>query len=131
MTTSFAPTEATTFNADNPFAERSTLPFGAPPLDRIRDDDFTPAIEEGMRRQLEEVKAIADREDSPTFDNTIVALERSGELLTRVLKTFGAVTSANRRTRHPSWRPTATRFCSTRRFFAECGPSMSDGKNSR
>ena len=95
MTTSFAPTEATTFNADNPFAERSTLPFGAPPLDRIRDDDFTPAIEEGMRRQLEEVKAIADREDSPTFDNTIVALERSGELLTRVLKTFGAVTSAN------------------------------------
>jgi len=95
MTTSLAPTEATTFNADNPFAERSTLPFGAPPLDRIRDDDFTPAIEEGMRRQLEEVKAIADREDSPTFDNTIVALERSGELLTRVLKTFGAVTSAN------------------------------------
>ena len=95
MTTSFAPTEATTFNADNPFAERSTLPFGAPPLDRIRDDDFTPAIEEGMRRQLEEVKAIADGEDSPTFDNTIVALERSGELLTRVLKTFGAVTSAN------------------------------------
>ena len=83
------------FTPDNPFAERSSLPFGAPPLDRIRDDDFAPAIEEGMRRQLHEVEAIANRADAPTFENTLVALERSGELLTRVLKTFGAVTSAN------------------------------------
>jgi peptidyl-dipeptidase Dcp len=94
MTTSLAPTEATTF-AGNPFAERSKHPFGAPPLDRIRDEHFAPAIEEGMRRQLHEVDAIAGREDAPTFANTIVALEQSGELLTRVLKTFGAVTSAN------------------------------------
>jgi peptidyl-dipeptidase Dcp len=94
MTTSLAPTEAATF-AGNPFAERSKLPFGAPPLDRIRDEHFAPAIEEGMRRQLREVDAITEREDAPTFANTIVALEQSGELLTRVLKTFGAVTSAN------------------------------------
>src|SRR4051812_2223852 len=83
------------FAADNPFAERSRLPFGAPPLDRIRDEHFAPAIEEGMRCQLREVETIADRTDSPTFENTIVPLEQSGELLTRVLKTFGALTSAN------------------------------------
>src|SRR6476661_3700823 len=94
MTISLAPNEAATF-ASNPFAERSKLPFGAPPLDRIRDEHFAPAIEEGMRRQLREVDAITEREDAPTFANTIVALEQSGELLTRVLKTFGAVTSAN------------------------------------
>ena len=95
MTVCTPTTQTALFTPDNPFAERSSLPFGAPPLDRIRDDDFAPAIEEGMRRQLLEVEAIADRADAPTFENTLVALERSGELLTRVLKTFGAVTSAN------------------------------------
>jgi len=95
MTTSFTPTETIVFAEDNPFAAPSGLPFGAPPLDRIRDEDFPPAIAEGMRRQLREVEDIVTRSDAPTFDNTIVALERSGELLTRVLKTFGALTSAN------------------------------------
>jgi peptidyl-dipeptidase Dcp len=97
MTASATPTAQQTvpFLSSNPFAERSTLPFGAPPLDRIRDDDFAPAIEEGMRRQLREVDAIAEQADAPTFENTIVALERSGEMLTRVLKVFGAVTAAN------------------------------------
>ncbi|HTL35359.1 MAG TPA: M3 family metallopeptidase, partial [Kofleriaceae bacterium] len=79
----------------NPFFERSSLAFGAPPFDRLQDEDYQPAIEEGMRRQIAEVEAIARDADAPTFDNTIVALERSGELLTRVLKAFGAVTSAN------------------------------------
>lgn len=96
MTTSITPpSETAVFSRDNPFAAPSTLPFGAPPLDRIRDEDFPPAIDEGMRRQLHEVGAIVAQDDPPTFDNTIVALERSGELLTRVLKTFGALTSAN------------------------------------
>ena len=95
MTVCTPTTQATLFTPDNPFAERSRLPFGAPPLDRIRDEDFAPAIEEGMRRQLREVEEIAGRGDAPTFENTLVALERSGELLTRVLKTFGALTSAN------------------------------------
>ncbi|MEP6494061.1 MAG: M3 family metallopeptidase [bacterium] len=80
---------------DNPFFEPSTLPFGAPHFDHIRDGDYEPAIEEGMRRHLEEVAAIADERDAPTFDNTIVALERTGSLLTRVLKVFGGLTSAN------------------------------------
>jgi peptidyl-dipeptidase Dcp len=83
------------FPIDNPFYAPSTLPFGAPPFDRIHDDDYQPAIEEGMRRQLAEVAAIAGQAAPPTFENTVVALERSGELLTRVLKVFGGLTSAN------------------------------------
>jgi peptidyl-dipeptidase Dcp len=83
------------FNSDNPFFEPSGLPFGAPPFDRIRDEHYQPAIEEGMRRHRVEVDAIVATDAPPTFDNTIVALERSGDLLTRVLRAFGAVTSAN------------------------------------
>jgi peptidyl-dipeptidase Dcp len=90
VTTKIAP-----FTNDNPFAAASTLPFGAPPFDKIRDADYQPAIEEGMRRHLTEVDAIADQTAPPTFENTIVALERSGEMLTRVLKAFGGVTGAN------------------------------------
>jgi peptidyl-dipeptidase Dcp len=95
MTSTETPTEAAVFTGNNPFAAPSTLPFGAPPLDRIRDDDFPPAIDEGMRRQIHEVDEIVGQTEAPTFENTIVALERSGELLARVLKVFGALTSAN------------------------------------
>jgi peptidyl-dipeptidase Dcp len=80
---------------DNPFFESSPLPFGTPPFDRIRDEDYLPAIEAGMRQQLTEVEQIASQPAAPTFENTLVALERSGQLLTRALKTFGAVTGAN------------------------------------
>jgi peptidyl-dipeptidase Dcp len=96
VTTTITPAAATVvFTKDNPFASPSTLLFGAPPFDRIHDSDYQPAIEEGMRRHLAEVDAIADQAAPPTFDNTIVALEKSGELLTRVLKVFGGVTGAN------------------------------------
>lgn len=81
--------------ADNPFATASTLPFGAPAFDRIRDEHYEPAIDEGMRRHLAEVEAIADQSGPATLENTLAALERSGDLLTRVLKVFGAITSAN------------------------------------
>jgi peptidyl-dipeptidase Dcp len=80
---------------ENPLFAPSTLPFGAPPFDRIRDTDYGPAIEEGMRSHLAEVAAIADQAAEPTFENTIVALERAGVLLTRVLKVFGTVAAAN------------------------------------
>lgn len=80
---------------DNPFAEPSALPFGAPPFDRIRDEHYGPAIEEGIRRHLAEVEAIAHQDAAPSFENTIVALERSGQLLSRVVKVFDAITSAN------------------------------------
>src|SRR5512146_154493 len=80
---------------DNPFAEPSPLPFGAPPFDRIRDEHFSPAIDEGIRRHLAEVEAIANQDASPTFENTIAALELSGQLLARVVRVFDAITSAN------------------------------------
>ena len=89
-----APSATADFD-DNPFARPSPLPYGAPPFDRIDDADYEPAIEEGMRRHLAEIEAIAANPAPPTFENTIVALERSGDLLTRVLKAFGGVTSAN------------------------------------
>jgi peptidyl-dipeptidase Dcp len=81
--------------AENPFFAASTLPYQAPPFDKIKDSDFQPAIEEGMRRRIAEVDKIANQSDAPTFDNTIVAMERTGALLTRVSKVFSALTGAN------------------------------------
>src|SRR6185437_6349461 len=79
----------------NPFFETSTLPFQAPPFDKITDADYQPAIEEGMKRQLAEIRQIADNPEPPTFENTYVAMEKSGVMLTRVMMVFGAVTGAN------------------------------------
>ena len=81
--------------ASNPFAAASTLPFHAPPFDKIKDADYQPAIEAGMREQLAEIEKIADSKDAPTFENTIVAMEKSGQLLARVGAVFGAVAGAN------------------------------------
>jgi peptidyl-dipeptidase Dcp len=79
----------------NPFFAPSTLPFHAPPFDRIHDADYRPAIEAGMKQQLAQIDSIANQAAAPTFDNTLVAMERSGTLLTRVMRAFNAVTSAN------------------------------------
>jgi len=87
--------QATDFGPSNPFYAASTLPFQAPPFDRIKDGDYQPAIDAGMARQIDEVQAIADNSEPPTFDNTIVALERSGQLLNRVMAAFNCVTGAN------------------------------------
>jgi peptidyl-dipeptidase Dcp len=83
------------FGPGNPFYAPSTLPFQAPPFDRIQDSDYQPAIEAGMAQQLAEVRAIADSPDTPTFENTVVAMEKGGRLLDRVMSVFDAVTSAN------------------------------------
>jgi peptidyl-dipeptidase Dcp len=83
------------FGPSNPFYAPSTLPFQAPPFDKIHDADYRPAIEAGMAEQLDEVKAIAGNPAPPTFENTIVALEKSGRLLDRVMSVFDAVTGAN------------------------------------
>ena len=80
---------------ENALLAASTLPFQAPPFDRITDADYQPAIEEGMRQHLAEVRAIADNPEPPTFANTFEALERSGALLTRAVTVFFAMTSAN------------------------------------
>src|SRR6266496_6851994 len=66
---------------DNPLLVESTLPYHAPPFDKIKDEHFVPAIEAGMREELKEIDPIANSSDKPTFDNTIVALERTGRLL--------------------------------------------------
>jgi len=79
----------------NPFFSTSTLPFQAPPFDKIKDSDYQPAIEEGMKQQMAEIRKIADDPDAPTFENTYVAMEKSGVMLSRVMMVFGAVTSAN------------------------------------
>jgi len=84
-----------TTTASNPFFTVSRLPFHAPPFDRIRDTDYQPAIEEGMRQELAEMQAIANQSSEPTFDNTILAMERTSQLLTRVSNAFSAVTGAN------------------------------------
>ena len=81
--------------ASNPLLVESTLPYHAPRFDLIRTAHYQPAIEEGMRQQLVEINAIAKQMQQPTFDNTIVAMERSGALLTRAAKVFFAVVGAN------------------------------------
>ncbi len=81
--------------AANPFFSESTLPFHAPPFDKIKDSDYAPAIEEGMKDQLAEIEKIADDPAPPTFANTLEAMERSGALLTRVTKVFFNLTTAN------------------------------------
>jgi peptidyl-dipeptidase Dcp len=79
----------------NPLLTPSTLPFGVPPFDTIRDTDFPPAFEAGMKAQLAEIDAIAGSPAPPTFENTLVALEQSGQLLGRVGPVFNGLTSAN------------------------------------
>jgi peptidyl-dipeptidase Dcp len=81
--------------ASNPFARPSTLPYEAPPFDRIKDADYQPAIEAGMAEQLTEVQRIVRARSAPTFENTIEPLERSGRLLERANNAFNAVVGAN------------------------------------
>jgi len=92
-----AQTQATAagFGPGNPFYRASTLPFQAPPFDKIKDSDYQPAIDAGMAQQLKEVDAIANDPAPPTFENTVVALERTGQLLDRAYEAFNCVTAAN------------------------------------
>ncbi|MGD0840500.1 MAG: peptidyl-dipeptidase Dcp [Candidatus Acidiferrales bacterium] len=83
------------FGPSNPFYAASTLPFQAPPFDKIKDADYQPAIEAGIAQQEKEVQEIADNPAAATFENTIVALEKSGQLITRVSLVFNGVTGAN------------------------------------
>jgi peptidyl-dipeptidase Dcp len=81
--------------SDNPFARASTLPYELPPFDLIRDSDYRSAFLAGMAQQRAEVGAIAHDPQPPTFENTIVALERSGALLDRVSTTFFNLNTSN------------------------------------
>lgn len=79
----------------NPFSQASTLPYQAPPFDKISDRDYRPALEEAMRQKREEVQQLADNPEAPGFANTFEALEKCGLMLRRVENVFGAMTSAN------------------------------------
>ena len=79
----------------NPFFEPSTLPYGMPPFAEIRDEHYRPAFEKGMADQLEEIGAITSSADLPTFENTMLPLERSGQLLDRVATVFYNKSSAD------------------------------------
>ena len=83
------------FGPSNPFYAPSTLPFQAPPFDKVKDEDYQPAIEAGMAQQQIEIQAIADNPDGPTFDNTLVAMEKTGLLFQRATAAFDGVTGAN------------------------------------
>ncbi len=85
----------TKFGPSNPFYAASTLPFGAPPFDKIKDSDYQPAIEAGMAQELAEIQGIADNPQPPTFDNTLVAMQKTGQLLSRTIAVFGSVVQAN------------------------------------
>ena len=79
----------------NPFAQPSSLPYQLPPFDRIRDADYRPAFIDGMAAQRLEIDAIAHNPQGATFDNTIVAIERSGLLLNRVTTAFFNLNDSN------------------------------------
>jgi peptidyl-dipeptidase Dcp len=82
---------ATTLPASNPFAAPSPLPLHYPQFDRIKDTDYAPAFDAGMAQQLEEVRAIAENPQPATFDNTMVALQNSGQVLQRAQTVFYAL----------------------------------------
>ena len=81
--------------AGNPLLSESSLPYHIPPFDKIKDEHFEPAIEAGMREELNEVEAVANNSEKPIFDNTIVALERTGRLLDRAERTFENLNACN------------------------------------
>jgi peptidyl-dipeptidase Dcp len=82
--------------AMNPFfVEKYDTPYEVPPFHLISDEHYLPAFREGIKRQQEEIDAIVNNPESPTFENTILPLENSGELLSRVTSVFYNLTSAN------------------------------------
>ncbi len=85
----------TVFGPSNPFYSPSALPMQAPPFDKIRDEDYQPAIEAGMEQELREVEAVANDPAPATFENTFLPLEKGGRLLDRANQAFQGVTDAN------------------------------------
>ncbi|MGQ1891236.1 peptidyl-dipeptidase Dcp [Thermophagus sp. OGC60D27] len=80
---------------NNPLMKESTLPYHAPDFAAIKDSHFKPALEAGIEEKLAEIDAIANSSEAPTFENTLVALEKSGQTLSRVYGVFSMLTGAN------------------------------------
>ena len=81
--------------SENPLLVASTLPFGTPAFDRIKDDHYLPAFDAGMQQHLAEMRKIADNPAPATFENTIEAQERTGETLSRVSRIFFGLVQAD------------------------------------
>ncbi len=79
----------------NPFFSESPLPLHYPQFDKIQDSDFAPAFDAGMKQQMEEVEAIANNKAKPTFENTIIAMEKSGAILDRATTVFFSLSGAD------------------------------------
>jgi peptidyl-dipeptidase Dcp len=79
----------------NPFFQAYDTPFNVPPFDKIKNEHFKPAILEGIKRHEEEINSIANASAAPTFENTILAMENAGELLSNVNVVFSNLNSAN------------------------------------
>jgi len=90
-----ASTNTDSMLSNNPFINPGTLPFQTADFTKIKDSDFKPAIEEGIKQQLAETDKIANDSAAPTFENTFVAMEKSGQMLHRVEGVFGLLTGAN------------------------------------
>ena len=86
---------APALDASNPFAQPSSLPLNYPAFDKIRNEHFLPAYAAGMAEHLREIDAIATNKAAPTFENTIVAMERAGQMVTRVAVVFSGLHTAN------------------------------------
>ena len=85
------PTDMSAETRQNPFMVPYDTPFGIPPFEKISYGDYMPAIEKGIADKKAEIEAIANNPATPTFDNTILAMEKSGELLNKVMLVFGAL----------------------------------------
>ena len=83
-----------TLDSSNPFAHESTLPYHAPEYDKIKTEHFVPAFKVGMAQELAEIDQIVNQSEEPTFDNTIVALQKTGQLLERAEYIFDNLSNA-------------------------------------
>ena len=87
--------ETTMLDSSNPFAQKSSLPYGIIDFSKLKDEHYKPALEAGMAEQLKEIDAIANNPEAPTFENTMIALEKSGQLLLRTETVFFGFTNSN------------------------------------
>jgi peptidyl-dipeptidase Dcp len=95
LSTSCSKKEAVVETSENPFFTEWTTPYGVPPFDQIKSEHYRVAIDSGFKQHLEEIDAIVINPDAPTFENTILALEYSGQLLHRVSSAFFNVCEAD------------------------------------
>ena len=95
VVSSFIPIQEHKKDMSNPFFTEYTTPFQVPPFDKIKLEDYMPAIEEGINEQMAEIISITDNKEEATFDNTMLAFDQSGHLLDKVNNVFSNLNSAN------------------------------------